>query len=572
MNDAVTVNEVRRVVLPGSRVVGGSAGMMNRVSWATALRSRPPAYELRGGGEFVLASAASLEGLHQIDASLTLERILEGLSQAGAAALAVPGPIPARAKAAANTHAIPLIELPVGIALHDAERGIIGLVLDRHNELQARASEFYRRLAQISVEGRGVEAIVAEAARVAHRLVTLEDAVFRLRTYSLPPPPAGGGSAEESETLPTPDEAGLSSADERARLNEQVRSHPVNPTTPAAYLLPAARLGLQRYAAAVYTRERLRGFVSLCGPPETLTEFDQLAVSRAAAICALELAKEDAVLAAEQRVQRDLLDELLAGAGAGAGMGTADRDVTHRRAAQAGLSDSGPFAVAFFAAHSGRGPDADGAALIGDRLTRRVSRGDLRMLVRLDAAEVAAICDLSSIDDADSTESRLRRFREELALVTEGALPEGCSANAGFSRAHEGLGALPAAASEAREALRIGRRVHGDGAHVGYADLGLYRVLHSLRESSELRLFYEQTLGPLVDYDRKTGQNYVETLETYFACHGNLSQTAQRLHHHRNSLLYRIGRIQEICGVSLEDAEARLSLQVALKARRLLAA
>jgi PucR family transcriptional regulator, purine catabolism regulatory protein len=561
--DAVTVNEVRRVVLPGSRVIGGSAGMLNRVSWATALRSRPPAYELRGGGEFVLAGPAALEGLHQIDASLTLERILEGLSQAGAAALAVPGPIPARARAAANAHSIPLIELPPTISLHEAERGIIGLVLDRHNELQARASEFYRRLAQISVEGRGVEAIVADAARVAHRLVTLEDAAFRLRAFALPPQTGSSASADDSDTLPAPDEAGLSSADERARLNEQVRSHPVNPTTPAAYLLPAARLGLQRYAAAVYTRERLRGFVSLCGPPETLTEFDQLAVSRAAAICALELAKEDAVLAAEQRVQRDLLDELLTGGG--------EREVINRRAAQAGMSEAGPFVVAFFSAHSAGGPDADGAAIVGDALTRHAARGDLQLLVRIEGSEVAAVCDLSSIgNDGDSADARLRRLREDLALATGGALPEGRVLNAGFSRPHDGLGALPAAALEAREALRIGRRVHGEGAHVGYADLGLYRVLHSLRESSELRLFYEQTLGPLVEYDRKTGQSYVETLETYFACHGNLSQTAQRLHHHRNSLLYRIGRIQEICGVDLEDAEARLSLQVALKARRLL--
>jgi PucR family transcriptional regulator, purine catabolism regulatory protein len=96
-------------------------------------------------------------------------------------------------------------------------------------------------------------------------------------------------------------------------------------------------------------------------------------------------------------------------------------------------------------------------------------------------------------------------------------------------------------------------------------------VLHALRESPELRTFYEQTLGPLVEYDRRTGQNLLETLEAYFACHGNLSQTAQRLQLHRNSLLYRIGRIQEIGGVALEDPEARLSLQVALKARRLLA-
>lgn len=569
--DAVTVNEVRRVVLPGSKVIGGSAGMFNRVSWATSLRSRPPAYELRGGGgEFVLASPAALEGLHQIDASLTLERILEGLSQARAAALAVSGSIPARAKTAANAHGIPLIELPPGISLHDAERGIIGLVLDRHNELQARASEFYRRLAQISVEGQGVEAIVAEAARSAHRLVTLEDAAFRLRTFALPPQSGSSAGADDADTLPSPDEAGLSSVDERGHLNEQVRSHPVNPTTPAAYLLPATRLGLQRYAAAVYTRERLRGFVSLCGPPDTLTEFDQLAVSRAAAICALELAKEDAVLAAEQRVQRDLLDELLSGPGPGAG--SADREAVHRRAGQAGLSAVGPFVVVFFSAQGPAGPDPDGAAIVADVLTRRAARGDLRLIVRVEGTEVAAIGDLSSIGDAsDAAEIRLRRLREELALTSRGALPEGRTLSAGFSRAHDGLSALPRAAIEAREALRIGRRVHGEGALVGYADLGLYRVLHSLRESTELRLFYEQTLGPLVEYDRKTGQNYVETLETYFTCHGNLSQTAQRLHHHRNSLLYRIGRIQEICGVDLEDAEARLSLQVALKARRLLA-
>ena len=558
--DAVTVNEVRRVVLAGSKVVGGSAGIQNRVSWATALRSRPPAYELRGGGEFVLASQAALEGLHQIDASLTLERILEGLSQAGAAALAVPGPVPSRARAAANTHGIPLIELPATVALHDAERGIIGLVLDRHNELQTRASEFYRRLAQISVEGRGVEAIVAEAARVAHRLVTLEDAAFRLRTFALPP--NAGASSDEAERLPVPDTAGLSSADERARLNEHVRGHPVNPTTPAAYLLPAARLGLQRCAAAVFTRERLRGFVSLCGPPDSLTEFDQLAVSRAAAICALELAKEDAVLAAEQRVQRDLLDELLTAGG--------DREVIARRAAQAGLSEAGPFAVAFFAAHGAGGADASGATIVADALSRRGARGELRLLVRGEGAEVAAVCDLASLGaEGDPADTRLRRLRDELASAA-GGVPDGCVVNAGFSRPHDGLGALPEAAVEAREALRIGRLVHGAGAHVGYGDLGLYRVLHSLRDSAELRLFYEQTLGPLVAYDRRTGQNYVETLETYFACHGNLSQTAQRLHHHRNSLLYRIGRIQEICGVDLEDPEARLSLQVALKARRLL--
>ena len=141
---------------------------------------------------------------------------------------------------------------------------------------------------------------------------------------------------------------------------------------------------------------------------------------------------------------------------------------------------------------------------------------------------------------------------------------------AGYSRPHHSIAALSQAAREAREALRIGRQVYGGGLLVAFGDLGLYRVLHALRDFPELRTFYEQTLGRVVEYDRRTGQNWIETLEEYFACHGNLSQAAQRLQLHRNALIYRIRRIEEVGGVDLEDPECRLSLQVALKARKLL--
>lgn len=603
--EAVSVAEVARVLLTGGRLRAGASGLSRRVTWATSLRARPPAFEPHGGGEFVLATGAVLDGLHQGDASLTLPRVLEGLAQAGAAALAVGVPVSPQAAAAADAVGLPLIELPASGSLVDAERAIIGLVLHRHNELQTQASHLYRRLAQLSVENRGLDAIIREAAAATGRLVAFEDARFHLRAAA-PPPGA---------TLPELDGAGLSSADERGRLGEALRRQPVSTMTPVATLLPATRWGMVRFAAPVVTRERVRGFVSLCGPAsrppnatlglsdaalaetalagEGLTEFDRLAVSRTAAILAMELAKEDAVQAAEQRIQGDLVDELL--------QPFADPENVGRRAAQAGLAVDGTFAV--FALALEDSPDghagvnlvttttsaaaAEAATTaLAEGVSRHFRRAGHPVLVRVDAMELVVICQLApdappgargaasaagaahTAAEAEGLERGLRTLGDELfaALRALGFT----TVLAGASRPHRPLSALPQAAREAREALRIGHRVYGPGRLIAYGDLGLYRVLHTLRDSLELRTFYEQTLGALEEYDRRTGQNWIETLETFFACHGNLSQTALRLQLHRNALLYRIGRIQEIGGVDLEDPEGRLSLQVALKARRLL--
>ncbi|MBI3971046.1 MAG: helix-turn-helix domain-containing protein [Chloroflexi bacterium] len=546
--DAVTVGEAQRVVLPGARIAGGAAGLSRRLAWATSLRSRPPAFEPRGGGELVLAAREALEGLRQVDSSLTIVRVLEGLAQAGAAALALPPPVPDDAARLADELRFPLIEISETVSVLDTEREVIRLVLDRHNELQARASQFYRELAHLSVESQGLDAILRAAAAATGLVVTFEDGQFRVRTVAIPP-----GTAE-----PPLDSAVLSSVDERGRLAEAMRTQPLSSTTPTAVPVTAVRWKMGRYVAPVVTRERLRGFVSLCGPTERLTEFDQLATSRLAAICTIELAKEDAVLAAEQRGQRDLVDELLQPSG--------DVELARRRAAQTGISPDGVQAVIVLALEPGAGRGAEAA--LAEAVLRYLRHAAVPAAIRTDGTEVTVVCEVAG--DASAADGRLRQTSDQVFAAASDEVGAR-SLSAGASRPHAGLAGLPQAASEAREALRIGRRVYGPGRLVPYAELGLYRVLHALRDTAELRSFYEQTLGPLVEYDRRTGQSLVETLEAFFACNGNLSQTAQRLHHHRNSLHYRIGRIQEIAGVDLEDPDTRLALQVALKARRLLA-
>lgn len=100
-----------------------------------------------------------------------------------------------------------------------------------------------------------------------------------------------------------------------------------------------------------------------------------------------------------------------------------------------------------------------------------------------------------------------------------------------------------------------------------FGDLGLYQLLTALGDNAEARRFFRKTLGLLITHDKDHNGELVETLEGFFECHGNLSQTANRLHIHRNTLSYRLDRIAAITRLDLNDPDARFSLQLALKLR-----
>ena len=89
------------------------------------------------------------------------------------------------------------------------------------------------------------------------------------------------------------------------------------------------------------------------------------------------------------------------------------------------------------------------------------------------------------------------------------------------------------------------------------------RLLEKLAASPELSPFAGLVL-PLEDYDRERGSDLVRTLAVYFDAGENASEAAERLFLHRNSLLYRLERIQNLTGLDLKDPEVRLALRLGL--------
>ena len=76
------------------------------------------------------------------------------------------------------------------------------------------------------------------------------------------------------------------------------------------------------------------------------------------------------------------------------------------------------------------------------------------------------------------------------------------------------------------------------------------------------------TLGAVLDYDKRHDGELIHTLEAFFIHNGNLARTAEMLCVHRNTLGYRLGRVSEITGMNLDDSDTRLMFHLALKVWR----
>lgn len=71
----------------------------------------------------------------------------------------------------------------------------------------------------------------------------------------------------------------------------------------------------------------------------------------------------------------------------------------------------------------------------------------------------------------------------------------------------------------------------------------------------------------LLDYDEQHTAAMVDTLEQYLRRFGDVRAAAGDLHIHPNTLRYRVRRAEEILGMSIDDPDARLLLQIQLLAR-----
>ncbi|WP_432142043.1 PucR family transcriptional regulator [Streptomyces sp. bgisy084] len=185
----------------------------------------------------------------------------------------------------------------------------------------------------------------------------------------------------------------------------------------------------------------------------------------------------------------------------------------------------------------------------------------LAALVRLRASGAPA--------PAHTVAEHLLRSPRAGAVPAEGKAPRGGSGHpppprpgaAGIGAGTRELTDLPATWREALDAARAAHAEPRLGPITQWDAIGPYRMLTALPATAP-----DPAIGPLL---APAHAELARTAEVFLDCAGQAGRTAQALGIHRQTLYYRLGRVEKLTGLDLDDGEHRLLLHMALKAARL---
>ena len=135
---------------------------------------------------------------------------------------------------------------------------------------------------------------------------------------------------------------------------------------------------------------------------------------------------------------------------------------------------------------------------------------------------------------------------------------------AAIGNATEFLMSLPPVYHQTRDTMRIGQTLDPDKRIFFYEDYSMYQIIEMAADSAQNRLgsqnlahLCNNEIIALLMHDKKHGSDLAEVLRVYLRNERNATATAKELYIHRNTMLYKIHKIEEVIGASLDNPMLR---------------
>lgn len=314
-----------------------------------------------------------------------------------------------------------------------------------------------------------------------------------------------------------------------------------------------------RRVIAIRLGASVLGSIWLAGDDETLSPEADEALRRAAPIAALQMMRQRVSVGVERRVHESRVAALLR-----------DGDPSPAALKRVGLLADENLVVLAVAGTANR---ASSPAPVGPRAVDLLSM-HLHSYPHPSVASSleAHASDPSPLDErvyvltnarGPSDRAALEQFMRECVVYAGKAL--GVSLRVGIGYEVAVPAEIPLARHSADECLALSA---GEESVTVFEQVHDQSLLADVREVVANRnAGASAAYRALVEYDAAHETDFVATLRAILDSFGNAILVAEQLHLHVNSVRYRVKRISEITGVDLGDADARLALELELRAR-----
>lgn len=115
---------------------------------------------------------------------------------------------------------------------------------------------------------------------------------------------------------------------------------------------------------------------------------------------------------------------------------------------------------------------------------------------------------------------------------------------------------------EAKMALEVGRVFYAENDTISYTKLGIGRLIYQL-PMSLCEMFIKEVFGDTIP-DVFEDEEAMSTIAKFFENDLNISETARQLYVHRNTLVYRLERIEKSIGLDIRKFDDAMTFRIAM--------
>ena len=538
VNDLLLAEELK-----DAKILGGKEGLDRQIKGVTIIEA-PDIVKFINGGEVLLTGlyafrSCSVEEFQKYINELTKKSVSALIMKRGRKVENADIKIELL-REFANTHGIPVLEVPFEISFRD----IMSRIMERlFNEEVTRLKYFktthdnFAALALSPDSGnRGADNILDVLAKLIHNPV----AVFNQNLSCL-------AATEDAARVLT--------------ISEDARTFEPGIYSSYTYLRQEGEEPQCLIQVKMSFREKI--YLVVTERNQALDVMDFIAAESAITALRFEFSRQYAVTELEKKFQNDIMHNILNGKIHS--IGELQKNTT-----LLGVDINGSYRVIVFGMANESMTKGDFKAKVKD--TNVLSQAIVHYIKD---AKIQNDLDKIVVIQAVDKEQTQEEYRREIKKIVESVQEDVSMHNkhlkvkAGVGKVVDGIIHLPESFKEANEAFMF-VDVAGELSEEGspqamlFSDLGIFKLLCQLEDPSMLLEYVPEGLQKLYNYKKPQRDDLIVTLKTYLDRNQNLSKTAQELYVHYKTAAYRIEKITKITGIDFDNANEVLAVRIGL--------